>query len=32
MDYLNLISVPAIATAIYFIIEVVIYNYNNNKI
>ena len=31
MDYLNLISVPAIATAIYFIIEVLKKAFNNNE-
>ncbi len=31
MDYLNLISVPAIAVAVYFIIEVLEKAFNNNE-
>ena len=31
MEYLNLISVPAIATAVYFIIEVLKKAFNNNE-
>ena len=31
MDYLNLISVPAIATAVYLIIEVLKKAFNNNE-
>ena len=31
MDYLNLISVPAIATAVYFIIEVLKKAFNNSE-
>jgi len=31
MDYLNLISVPAIAVAVYFIIEVLKKAFNNNE-
>lgn len=31
MDYLNLISVPAIATAVYFIIEALKKAVNNNE-
>ncbi len=30
MDYLNIISVPAIATAVYFLIEVLKKAFNNN--
>lgn len=32
MEYLNLISVPAIAVAVYFIIEVIKKTVNNNEI
>ena len=31
MDYLNLISVPAIATAVYLLIEVLKKAFNNNE-
>lgn len=31
MDYLNLISVPAIATAVYLIIEILKKVFNNNE-
>lgn len=31
MDYLNLISVPAIAAAVYFIIEILKKTFNNNE-
>ena len=31
MEYLNLISVPAIATAVYFLIEVLKKAFNNNE-
>ena len=31
MDYLNLISVPAIATAVYLIIEILKKAFNNNE-
>lgn len=31
MDYLNLISVPAIATAVYLIVEVLKKAFNNNE-
>ena len=31
MDYLNLISVPAIATIVYWIIELIKYTTNNNE-